>query len=170
MIAPHRIAQASLLLAALLPGAAYAETITGTFNVTMEITSTCLVQSGIADLDFGSHPASDTNISGSTVLQVACAKDTPFNIGLAPSNDDDTGAGVMSGTGGNTDTVPYQLRQGPALLAPVWGNTATAADVGNGVAGTGSGALVDYPVYGTVASANYTPGTYSDIVTVNVNF
>lgn len=166
----RHVVQTSLAFSALLPSAALADTVTGTFNVTIEITSTCIIGGTTADLDFGSHPASDTNISGSTVLQVACANGTPYNIGLLPSNSDDTGAGVMSGTGSNTDTVPYQLRQGPALIADIWGNTATPTDVGNGVAGVGTGAFTNYTVYATVASANYTPDSYSDVVTVNVNF
>lgn len=170
MTAFHRITKASLLLLAVFPATAFADTVTGSFNVTLEITSTCIVGGTTADLAFGSHPASDTNLSSSTVLQVVCANGTPYNIGLLPSNNSDTGAGEMAGTGGNTDTVPYQLRQGPALIADVWGNTATPTDVGNGVAGTGTGAFTNYTVYATVPSANFTPDSYSDVVTVNVNF
>jgi spore coat protein U-like protein len=65
--------------------------------------------------------------------------------------------------------VPYQLNS-VSNTGPVWGNTATATTVGNGVAGTGTGISQPIPVYATVPSANFTPDTYTDTVTVNVNF
>lgn len=95
---------------------------------------------------------------------------TPYYIGLAPSNSASTGAGAMHGTGGNTDTVPYQLSSTAGPSGTVWGNTATTTTVGNGVSGTGTGANQSISVYATVPSANYTPDSYTDTVTVNVNY
>ncbi|MBU6503769.1 MAG: spore coat protein U domain-containing protein, partial [Burkholderiales bacterium] len=65
--------------------------------------------------------------------------------------------------------VPYQLYSN-ATLSNVWGNTASSASVGNGVAGTGTGSAQSIPVYAKAPSANYTPDSYSDTVTVNVNY
>jgi spore coat protein U-like protein len=75
----------------------------------------------------------------------------------------------MSGTGANVAKVPYQLRSASAA-GPVWGNTATPTSTGNGVSGTGNGAARAIPVYATVASANFPPDSYTDTVTVTVNY
>jgi spore coat protein U-like protein len=75
----------------------------------------------------------------------------------------------MSGTGSNTDKVPYQLYSNSGL-STVWGNTATSTTVGNGVTGIGTGLAVSIPVWANAPSANFTPDSYADTVTVNVNF
>jgi spore coat protein U-like protein len=152
--------------------AAKANTVSSTFKVTMTITKACAVTAGTgSDIALGSHAASDTNIAGNNTISVNCSKTTPYYIGLAPSNANTGGAGTMAGaTGGNTDAVPYQLRSVSGPTGTIWGNTATASAVGNGVGGTGTGANVSHTVYVTVPGANYTPDSYSDTVTVNVNF
>lgn len=52
----------------------------------------------------------------------------------------------------------------------VWGNTATAENVGNGVAGKGDGTNKLHTVHVIVPSADVKPGSYSDTVTINVNY
>src|SRR6185312_15041634 len=113
--------------------------------------------------------SSAVNTSGSNNIAISCTKNVPYYIGLAPSNGNTAGAGVMSGAGGNTDKVPYQLHSVSAA-GPIWGNTATSRTVGNGVQGTGTGAAQSIPVFATAPSANFTPDTYSDTVTVHVNY
>jgi spore coat protein U domain-containing protein, fimbrial subunit CupE1/2/3/6 len=143
---------------------------TATFQVKMTIQKTCSVTAGsTSDINLGTVDTSATNISGTNSFTVKCSKTTPYFIGLAPSNASITGAGVMSGTGTNTDTVPYQLYSNSGLSL-VWGNTATSTLVGNGVAGTGSGGNQTINVWAEAASANYTPDSYSDTVTINVNY
>ena len=142
---------------------------TATFQVLITVAKACSVVAGAGSkIDFGTVDSSDTNLSGSSNISVTCSKTTPYNIGLLPSNNSTTGAGVMSPASGS-DTVSYQLRSVSAT-GSVWGSTATSTAVGNGVAGTGTGAAQTIPVYATVASANVTPGTYSDTVTVQVNY
>lgn len=75
----------------------------------------------------------------------------------------------MSGTGSNTDKVPYQLRA-VSVSGNAWGNTATASAVGNGVAGNGTGTTQSIPVFAVAPSANFIPDNYSDMVTVHVNY
>lgn len=149
---------------------AIAATATANFQVKMTILKSCSVVAGTAsDIDLGSVNADYTGVSsGSNTIHVTCSKTTPYYIGLRPSNNSTTGAGVMSGTGGNTDQVPYQLASDGS--GTNWGDTATSTSVGNGVAGLGSGLAQDIPVYATAPSANFTPDTYADTVTVNVNF
>ena len=144
----------------------------GGFTVSAAVVKQCQVTAGAAsNINLGSVPSTQTNITGNKSISVSCTSTTPYYIGLSPnSTASTTGAGTMSGTiSGNTDKVPYQLysNAGPSS---VWGNTATSTSVGNGVAGTGTGSAQSIPVYAKAPSANYTPDSYSDTVTVNVNY
>lgn len=149
---------------------------TGTFQVLITIAKTCSVTAGpSSNINLGSVSSSATNTSGNSSISVICSTTTPYFIGLAPSTangGNTTGAGAMSSVANsatNTDKVPYQLNKDSAT-GPVWGNTATTAAVGNGVAGTGTGIAQTYTVYATAPVANYTPDDYADTVTVNVNY
>lgn len=158
-------------IAAIVASPAHAATDTDTFDVELQITATCAVTAGSgSDIDLGSNPSTTTNIAGSSSLSVNCSKTVPYYVGLAPSNNATNGAGVLSPAGASTDTVPYQLRSTAGSSGTVWGNTATSSAVGNGVAGVGSGSSQTLTVYATVPSANFAPDTYSDTVTVTVNY
>ena len=132
------------------------------------VPSNCTVIAGTA-LSLGAVLATASSVSGNTTIMVNCTLATPYYLGLSPSNNSTTGAGVLTGTGGNTDHPAYQLRS-VSTTGPVWGNTATASSVGNGVAGTGTAATQTITAYATLSSANVTPDSYSDTVTVNVNY
>jgi spore coat protein U-like protein len=139
-------------------------------TVTATYVNACTVTAGAGSkINFGVVPFTATNRSASSQISVNCPSGTVYRIGLAPSNGSSTGAGVMSGTGANVAKVPYQLRSASAA-GPVWGNTATPTSTGNGVSGTGNGAARSIPVYATVASANFPPDSYTDTVTVTVNY
>lgn len=132
------------------------------------VVSACVVSAN-PTLNLGTVSANTANASGSNVIQVTCPTGTAYYIGLRPSNNSTTGAGVMKGTSSNTDTVPYQLRSG-SVTGSAWGNTATATSVGNGVAGTGNGTAQSITVYATASNTDVTPDSYSDTVTVVVNY
>jgi len=150
---------------------AMASTANGTFQITVTIQKACTVTAGAAsNIALGTVVATATNTLGNNTITVNCSKTTPYFIGLAPSNSSTAGAGTLSGTTGNTDTVPYQLSSTAGPSGTVWGNTATASSAGNGVSGTGTGLNQTHTVYVTVPSANYTPDTYTDTVTINVNY
>lgn len=138
-----------------------------TFTVTADIKAQCKITATTADIDFSTQSASATNLQGATNLKVQCTNTTPYFIGLKPDNNDVNGAGAMLK---GADQIAYQLRQAPGMSGAIWGNTATSAAVGNGVAGTGNGLVKDHPIYATVASADGAVGTYSDTVTVTVNY
>ncbi len=142
-----------------------------TFQVKMTILASCAVTAGTtSDIQIGDIGGVDANSgsnTGTSNISVQCSNGTPYNVGLTPSNSNTTGAGTMTGTTG--DNVPYQLHSVSATGA-VWGNTATSSAVGNGVHGTGNGAAQSIPVFAVAPSANFKPGVYSDIVTVDVNF
>ena len=158
------------LLVSAVPASAQ-QVATATFDITMTIQSACSVTAGAgSDITLGAVPSSATNTTGNSDITVNCSNTTPYYIGLEPSNADTSGAGELGGTGANTDTVPYQLSSTAGPSGTVWGNTATSSSVGNGVAGTGNGSDQTLTVYVTVPSANFTPDSYSDTVTVNVNY
>jgi spore coat protein U-like protein len=136
--------------------------------VSAQIPSNCTVTAGTT-LSLGTVVATASAVSGSTTILVNCTLATPYYLGLSPSNGSTTGAGILTGTGSNTDQPAYQLRS-VSTSGPVWGNTATSTAVGNGVAGTGNAVTQAITVYASLPSANYTPDTYTDTVTVNVNY
>ena len=128
-----------------------------------------------SDILFGTQPDTVTNLQGTTTttkLGVQCTRTTPYFIGLKPGNGNVNGAGVMykGGVVGAPDQVPYQLRQASGMGAAIWGNTATSVAAGNGVAGTGTGSVINYSIFATVPSANAAVGSYSDIVWITVNY
>lgn len=138
------------------------------FNVTATVDKNCSVTAG-ANLDLGTVPANATNISGSTSISVTCSNTTPYYIGLRPSNNNTAGAGTMkSAVSSNTSTVGYQLYQPTG--GAIWGDTATSTSAGNGVAGSGNGTAKTYTVNATAPSADFQPDTYTDTVTVHVNY
>ncbi|MBK7282410.1 MAG: spore coat U domain-containing protein [Burkholderiales bacterium] len=143
------------------------------FDVSATVIKSCTVTAGAAsDIQIGPAsgvPVDAVNSSGTNSIGVTCSGGTAYFIGLKPSNNNTAGLGAMSGTGANTDKVPYQLRSVSAS-GPIWGNTATATSVGNGVAGIGTGVAQSVPVFAVAPSANFTPDNYSDIVTVTVNY
>lgn len=177
----HLIAKLALIALAAVAGAAQADVVSPapTFLVKIKITKTCAVTTAPTDIDLGSVAATSSAVSqtGNNSFKVNCSKKTPFFIGLAPSS---ANGGTVNGTGnmasavaGNTDLVPYTLYSN-AGMTTVWGNTATASAVGNGVAGTGAGMAtgnaLTFSAYAKATSADFTPDDYKDTVTVNVNY
>lgn len=150
---------------------------TATFQVLIVIQKACSVTAGAgSNINLGTVAATALNTTGSNTISVTCSKTTPYFVGLAPSaanGGTTTGSGGMStadALAGNTDKVPYQLTSTPGPSGTVWGNTATSTAAGNGVAGIGTGTAQALTVYATAATANFTPDSYADTVTVNVNF
>jgi spore coat protein U-like protein len=139
----------------------------GTLPVTDNVTAACSVTA--TNVGLGVVASTATNVQGSGTITIECSPSTKYNIGLAPSNGNVNGAGAMTGSAGNSNTVPYQLYQDSAYSI-IWGNTATSTSVGNGVAGHGNGHAQPYPVYVQMPSANFQADTYQDMVTITVNF
>ncbi|MES2699575.1 MAG: spore coat protein U domain-containing protein [Pseudomonadota bacterium] len=162
---------ATLAGGSLFVSAAQASTASDTFDVSLTITAACSITAGSsADIDLASVASTATDLDGSSDITVKCSNTVPYYVGLAPSSGANTGAGLLTPAGASPDDVPYQLRSSAGTTGAVWGNTATTSAVGNGVAGTGSGADQTLTVYVTAPSANYAPDTYSDTVTVTVNY
>ena len=134
----------SLLVAALLAASAIGTTAaatvaTGNFTVSLKINSTCSVTTNAAsNITLAAVNAGATTAALPGTFKVNCSNKTPFNVGLAPSNNSSTGIGALAGTAGNTATIAYALYQDAGGATP-WGNTATSSAKGNGESGTGAG-------------------------------
>ena len=173
MVLPSRFRAllAIAVAACCVPLPAAAATVSANFNITLTVQKVCSVTAGAGSLiALGTQPSTATNVLGNSNISVTCSKTTPYYIGLAPSNSSTTGSGTMAGTGSNTDTIAYKLSSTVGPTGTVWGNTATSTTVGNGVAGTGTGTAQSLTVYATAPSVNFTPDSYTDTITVNVNY
>lgn len=137
-----------------------------TFDVTLKIVADCSIAA--TGIDFGqSQGVLSTTISANANINVTCTNTTPYNVGLSAG----TGTGssgttrYMSGTGGNTGTIRFNLYQSQG--SGLWGNT-QGTDT---MAGTGNGALQVLTVYGEVpVQATPAPDTYKSTITATVYF
>ena len=131
------------------------------FTVQATVINECKITTPPANINLGNVPANKLNIKGSSSISVTCTNTAPYTIGLTPLNDNGAGAGIMTSTMSNSDVIPYQLQTADGTA---WGS------VGNNVASNGTGATKIHTVHVTVPSADVRPATYSDTVTVHVNY
>lgn len=137
-----------------------------TFDVTMKIVADCTI--GASSLDFGqAQGVLASAVRVNSTVNVTCSNSTPYNIGLSAG----TGAGssgttrYLSGTGGNSATVQFNLYQTSG--GAQWGNT-QGADT---VSGTGTGQAQNLIVYGEIpAQATPAPDAYKSTITATVFF
>jgi spore coat protein U-like protein len=166
-----RLAAAALIATLLVPVVADAVVYsngnkTATFDVTMKIVADCTIAA--APLDFGqSQGVLATSVTGNTTLAVTCTNTTLYNVGLNAGSG--TGSSIaartMSGTGGNTSTVSFNLSQTSGGVN--WGNT-QGTDT---LSGTGSGSQQTLTVYGSVpAQTTPQPDTYRSTITATIYF
>ncbi|HEY0178451.1 MAG TPA: spore coat U domain-containing protein [Dokdonella sp.] len=160
------VAATAALAAGLVASApARAATATSQFRVTLTLQAECKLTSA-SDLAFGTDGVIDATITATSTIGVQCTNTTPYNIGLNAG----TGAGATvttrKMTAGTGATVNYQLFRDSARTQ-VWGDTVNS----NTQAGTGTGVVQSYTVYGSVP-VQTTPaaGAYSDTVQVTVTY
>jgi len=149
-------------------GPAFAASDTANLNVTITITSVCDIHTTAPlPVNFGSVSSSATNVDQQGQLTVNCTPGTAYTIGL---DNGQNGTDVNSRKMANgANLVPYQLYRAPARgPTDVWGSTVGAG--GNVLAGSGTGAAVNLPVYGRTPSANFPAGTYNDVVIATVTY
>lgn len=143
-----------------------AATKTQTFDVTLKIIADCTI--GTNNLDFGQSQGVLANaVSVNTTLTVTCTNTTPYSVGLdaGTGTGSTTSARVMSGTGGNTSKVAFNLYQ--TAGATNWGNN-QGTDT---KAGTGSGLSQALTVYGVIpVQSTPQPDTYKSTITATVYF
>jgi len=163
-------AVAGSLLAA---GAAEAATATTNMTVQMTVAASCTVSA--TTLDFGSQTLTNigVNIDATSTLTVTCSNSAPYNIAMnAGANDGGSGINgrKLLIQGGGTETINYQLYR-DSNRTNVWGFT-TGGGSPDVVTGTGNGTGQSVTVYGRVPAGqnNIKIGTYTDTITVTVNY
>lgn len=115
-------------------------------------------------LNFGTYDVfSPLNDDITATINVNCPTDTPYSIWLS------SGSGTFSSralTNGSR-ILAYNLYLDPTHLT-IWGD----GSAGTGTfSGTGTGSNVATPVYGRIPAAqNAWVGSYTDVVTITVNF
>jgi len=166
-----RLAAIALFAAAVPPATTSAATYnngttTSTFDVTMTIVANCKVAA--TALDFGqAQGVLSTTVAVNSNINVTCSNTTPYNVGLNAGS----GAGssgttrYLSGTGGNTSTVRFNLFQ--AAGTTPWGDTQGTNTHG----GVGNGSAQALTVYGEVPTQTTPqPDTYKSTITATVYF
>jgi len=149
-------------------GGAQAGTASTTMGVTMTVQSSCTV--GATAVDFGSPTLIDMSgtINDSTpgVITVTCTLGEDYSVAL----DAGSGTGATVATRKMTNgasTLNYMLYTDNTRAA-VWGDGTLTTST---VAGTGTGDPQTIDVYGQIPQqSNLRTGTYSDTVTVTVNY
>lgn len=161
-------ALASVVLGAVLyaaPATGLAATATDTMTVSATVQSACIVSASA--LSFGSYnPTAATNTDATTTLSITCTSGTSYTVGLSAGNG--SGATVSSRKMTNgSNTLDYSLFQ-DASRSTNWGNTPGTDTPASATAGASAASLT---VYGRiVAGRNVPAGTYTDSVTVTVNY
>jgi len=159
-----------VMLGTLLPiNSSIAATTTSTFTVTATVAASCTVSA--SNLAFG--PYTLAQLDGTSTITVTCTNGTPYTIFLNPGTAPSATTSTRKTTGPVYNTVqqylPYYLFYDSGRTSN-WG--ATAGSSPTGLVGTGS--AVAHTVYGRIlageTAAYVASTTYTDTITVTVNF
>lgn len=158
----------SVILVLLAPLTTYADTETGTFDVTITITSSCTIDTATdGDIYFGSQASTATNIQISTAsIDVSCTPGTPYTIALDDGVNSDGTTRRMIGQTVATDFVAYELYSDS--YTTLWGDGVTLGAVKGGL--TGNGTIQNHIIYAQVPSANSSAQDYQDTVTATITW
>ncbi|WP_294902017.1 Csu type fimbrial protein [Tatumella sp. UBA2305] len=138
---------------------------------TVQLSANSVVKNGcmindVSDLNFGQQsPATSSSLSGTSTstVTVTCPVNTAFSIGLGNGLHSQQSTRYLCNTEDN-QCVSYQLYQ-DAAHSKVWNDTNTQTVL------SATGASQSLSVYGVVPTQRWpTPGHYSDIVTVTLNY
>jgi len=139
-----------------------AAVVTTTFTAQIIIENDCDIVSA-GNLDFGTEGVLAANVDTSAALSIQCTNGTAYNIGLDAGATGTIATRQMANGGA---TVDYQMFSDAGRTSN-WGET-IGTDT---VSATGTGSAVIHTIYGRVpAQATPAANTYTDTVTVTVNF
>jgi len=137
------------------------------FTASATVPSNCRAYT-TTDLDFGSIPGVITSNSDQTsTIGMTCTGRTAWQVGLNNGNNA-SGSIRRMRLGATGNYVAYELYNNPARSSATrWGNTLTT----DTVPGSGTGVAQSLTVYGRVpAPQSAAAGSYSDIITVTINY
>lgn len=154
----------ALVVTFALPVPTIASTTNTTFVVSTTVNATCTVSA--TNLSFNLYTGSQTD--STSTISVTCTNGTPYNIGLDSGSHSISTANRQMSKDGNLF--------GPFLDYALYRDSGRSQNWGNNIgtdtqSGTGSGTNQDLTVYGRI-NGNQTPspGSYNDVVTVQVNY
>lgn len=143
--------------------------VAGSNSSTMVVSATVVENCTIAatPLAFGNVSPGSINFDSSATVALVCTPNADFDVLIGNGSNSSLGQRRLANLG-STEFIPYDLYM-DAAHTQSWGNTVgtnTMAGVG-GVSG-----IVNYTVYGRIPStaSPVGAGSYSDTVTVTVNF
>jgi len=156
---------------------AFTQTTTGSMNLAVTVVSSCTVLT--APMDFGSYAGGTTMPTGTSTITVNCTNGSPYRV--------DIGGGLNQYAGFNgrnlkTGTAPADATNSIFYMLSdstftEWGDNGitycpACAPTINGKSGTGTGADQILTVNGSIQTYgnSYPAGSYSDTVTVTVNY
>lgn len=140
-----------------------AGTANGSMPVKLTVASQCTVQS-ISTLDFGSATFVDNNIPGQATFTVRCTKTTPYRVSMLNGQNFTNSTRNMKNAS-TGELISYSLYRDQALTT-AWGSTPSSSPP-SGIGTT------NFTVYGLVApqgNGEFTPGDYTDNVTIQVDY
>jgi len=146
---------------------ASAATQTTNMTVQAEVVAACTVSANT--LDFGAISSTGSANNASAAVTVNCTNGSAsVSVDLVPGSSSVNGTGTLTN---GTHTLTYALYQNSAR-STAWGSTTNTRTTDDSSAAIGTGSPQTLTVYGQihVQTANLTVGTYSDTVTVTVNF
>lgn len=163
------VLKTSLIAAALavvgFAGQAHAQSMTDTFQVSINVEGTCTALAA-SDIEFASASMGDVDQTGS--ITVRCSLAHPYSIQLDGGNSGDSHARRMERDDGGRGVVNYQL-SAVSHGGPVWGDV-QRSDL---VYSTGLGLSNDrtHVVYGRATlTGDEQVGNYSDTITATLSF
>jgi spore coat protein U-like protein len=135
--------------------------LTARLRVTANVLDACSVSA--TDMAFGAYSGSEIDVTSN--ISVACTNRTDYRVGLDAGTASGATTSNRSLTGPNRTLLHYRLAQNRSHTVN-WGNLPR-----DSVAGTGDGREHIHTVYGELlANQTAPPGSYSDTITVTVNF
>ncbi|MDT8893432.1 spore coat U domain-containing protein [Halomonas sp. I1] len=174
-----RLFKSGFLIPLLVSGPAFAQSVTGTIDVSIELTAACEVNeststSGVdfGSLDFGSHStlfvdADAEVLNGGTAIEVLCSPGvTPSFQISGGANDGDSGSQNHAMADGSGNFVPYSIFTDAARTSVLDAGTPHA------LSGTADGVTPQtLALYGRAyGQPGLAAGSYSDTLNVELSF
>jgi len=160
------------LLLILMAGSAFAGTATNNLNVSATIVPDCTINS-VGSLAFGNNLGLPFAVNGVDAAASSVINYTCTNSGVAPAMRLGQGQNFAAGStdatplrrmANGTNYISYSLYQDNSHTTP-WNNTVATA-----VSGTANGLVQNVTLYGVAKATNVPTGSYSDVVTVSIDF
>jgi len=154
------------------PAASWAATTPGSLNVTATVAAACIIGTP-TDIAFGSVSQNTAVVNADGAIRFTCTNTTPWFVtvstGSHPTGTTTIQNNMQNGSD-NTQLLSYNLysNTGRTTAFPT-----TVGTLGSGVTGgTGNGQVQTVNIYGQIPTGQVlpTPGSYSDIVAVTVNY